>query len=153
MSTQEIYHYIKVNDLLITAGQPTEEQLRDAAAEGFTTVINLATINPRYSLEDEGGLVKGLGMVYHPIPVEWDAPKESDFTAFDTIFQHLAVQKTLIHCAANFRVTAFYSLYALKRLGWTETQADDFRAAIWQGSDYPVWEAFIRQIKDKILQK
>jgi hypothetical protein len=60
--------------------------------------------------------------------------------------------KMLIHCAANFRVTAFYSLYALKYLGWTETQADAFRASIWQGSDYPVWEAFIAEIKTRIVR-
>ena len=32
MSTEEIFNYIKVNDQLITGGQPTEEQLRDVAA-------------------------------------------------------------------------------------------------------------------------
>lgn len=153
MSTDEIYHAIKVNDLLITAGQPTEEQLQAAAAEGVAHVINLATINPRYSLKDEPGLVRGLGMAYHPIPVEWDAPKESDFDAFDALYQQISGQKTLVHCAANFRVTAFYALYAMKRLGWTEAQADAFRAPIWQGSDHPVWEAFIRQMKDKIAPK
>ena len=55
--------------------------------------------------------------------------------------------KTLIHCAANFRVTAFYSLYAEKHLGWSEAQADALRSKIWQGSDYPVWEAFSSTIK------
>ena len=55
MSTQEIYNYRKVDDQLITGGQPTEEQLKSVAEEGFTTVINLATLNPRYSLDDEAG--------------------------------------------------------------------------------------------------
>ncbi len=40
MTTQDIFNYRKVSDNLITAGQPTEEQLRAAAAEGFTVVIN-----------------------------------------------------------------------------------------------------------------
>ena len=44
--------YKKVNDRAITAGQPTEEQLKAAAADGFKTVINLATIDPRYSLKE-----------------------------------------------------------------------------------------------------
>jgi hypothetical protein len=58
--------------------------------------------------------------------------------------------KTLIHCAANFRVTAFYSLYAQKHLGWSAAQAEAFRAAIWSGSHEPIWEQFIARIKAEI---
>jgi hypothetical protein len=35
-------------------------------------------------------------------------------------------------------------------LGWSEAQADQFRASIWQGSDYPVWEMFIDDLKAQI---
>ena len=150
MSTQDIYNFRRVNDQLITGGQPTEDQLRAAAAEGVTTVINLATINPRTSLPDEAGLVHSLGMVYHHIPVDWEGPKVGDFEAFETVMQALPPGKTLVHCAANFRVTAFYSLYALKHLGWSEAQADEFRASVWQGSDYPIWEDFIARMKARI---
>ena len=83
MSTQEICNYRKVNDQIITGGQPNEDQLKSAANEGFTTVVNLATLDPDYSLPDEAGLVRSLGMAYHHIPVDWEAPKESDFEAFD----------------------------------------------------------------------
>lgn len=151
MSTAEIYNYVKVNDQVITGGQPTEEQIRAAAAEGFVSVINLATFDPDYSLEDEKSLVKGLGMSYYPIPVVWENPQESDFEAFDQVMQQLPEGKTLIHCAANYRVTAFYGLYALKNLGWTETQFEAFRGQIWQGSHIPVWERFISQVKQKIV--
>ena len=152
MSTQEIYNYRKVDDQLITGGQPTEEQLKSAANEGFKTVINLATINPRYSLEDEEGLVRSLGMAYYHIPVDWENPQDSDFETFEAVLKQLAEDKTLIHCAANFRVTAFYSLYAMKHLGWTEAQADEFRASIWKGSDYPIWEKFIGDMKSKLTR-
>ena len=150
MSTQDILNFRQVNDQLITSGQPTEAQLRDAAAEGVTTVINLAPVNTRYSLPDEAGLVRALGMAYHHIPVDWERPTEGDFAAFETLLQGQPPGKTLVHCAANFRVTAFYALYALKRLGWSETQADQFRASVWAGSDYPVWEDFIARMKDRI---
>jgi protein tyrosine phosphatase (PTP) superfamily phosphohydrolase (DUF442 family) len=152
MSASDIYNYRKVSDLLATAGQPTEDQLRSAAAEGFKIIINLATINPRYSLPDEEGLVRSLGMAYHHIPVDWQNPRESDVVAFEQLMQSLPQEKTLIHCAANFRVTAFYSLYARKRLGWTATQADQFRASIWAGSDYPVWEDFIGRIEAELTR-
>ena len=85
-------------------------------------------------------------MTYHHIPVVWDNPQESDFAAFERLMQQLSAEKTLIHCAANYRVTAFYSLYAQKHLGWSAAQAAAFRASIWEGGDYPVWEKFIDHI-------
>ncbi len=153
MSTQEIYNYRKVTDSLITGGQPTADQLTAAAAEGFNTVINLATIDPRYSLEDEGGLVELLGMRYHHIPVNWLDPTESDFEAFEDVLKQCSSGKILLHCAANFRATAFYSLYAQKYLGWSQAQARDFRNSIWGGSEYPVWERFIHNLQAKIAPK
>jgi protein tyrosine phosphatase (PTP) superfamily phosphohydrolase (DUF442 family) len=150
MSVEDIYNVVRVNDFLITGGQPTEDQIRDAAAEGVTTVINLATIHPRYSLDDEGRLVESLGMTYHHIPVNWDKPTEADFAAFEAAFQPLTQKKTLVHCAANFRVTAFYSLFAQKHLGWSEAQAEAFRGQVWEGSDYPVWESYIKEVRSKL---
>jgi uncharacterized protein (TIGR01244 family) len=150
MSSEEIYNYLKVNEETITAGQPTEAQLRAVAAEGFTTVINLAPLEPPYSLKDEAGLVHSTGMTYHHIPVEWDNPKAHDFELFEETMAQLPEGKTLIHCMANFRVTAFYSLYAQKHLGWSEARADEFRAKIWAGSNYPVWEQFITRMKRRI---
>ena len=152
MTIESIYQYRKVDDQLITGGQPTEEQLQAAADQGFRTVINLAPINPRYSLDDEAGLVWSLGMLYQHIPIDWDNPTASDFSSFEAVMQARPAGKTFIHCAANFRVTAFYSLYAQKHLGWSKAQADEFRATIWQGSDYPVWEAFIGDMQTHIKE-
>lgn len=144
MSTDEIYNAVRVNDQLLTAGMPTEQQLRDAAAEGFTAIICLVPSSERNGPSDEAGLVRDLGLEYVYIPVDWNNPTDADFAAFDEAMGRLAGEKLLIHCAANYRVTAFYSLYAQKRFGWTEEQAEALRAKVWQG-DYPVWEAFIRR--------
>jgi hypothetical protein len=49
-----IYNYREVDSTLANAGQPTEEQLCDAARAGFQVIINLALHDdPRYSLKDE----------------------------------------------------------------------------------------------------
>jgi protein tyrosine phosphatase (PTP) superfamily phosphohydrolase (DUF442 family) len=150
MSTQDIRNFRQVSDDLITGGQPSEEQLQAAAAEGVMVVINLATINPRYSLPDEEELTRSLGMTYYHIPVAWDNPQESDFAAFETVMGQIRGRKTLIHCAANFRVTAFYALYALKNLGWSEARADEFMASVWSGSNWPIWQHFIAQMKETV---
>jgi protein tyrosine phosphatase (PTP) superfamily phosphohydrolase (DUF442 family) len=147
VTTQDILNAIQVDDHLLTAGQPTEAQLRAAASEGFTAVINLGTLNPRYALPDEAGLVRSLGLIYFHIPVAWENPTAADFQAFEAAMRQRPPGKTLLHCAANYRATAFYALYALKNLGWSEAQADTFREPMWKDADEPVWEAFIAQMK------
>lgn len=152
MAIEDIYNYRKVSDRLITAGQPTEAQLREVAAAGFEAVVNLATEQPGRSLEDEAGLVHSLGMAYYAIPVVWDHPTLEDFRRFELVFDGLTQTKTLLHCAANFRVTAFYSLYAQKHLGWSEEKAETLRLSVWQGSDYPIWAQFIRDVRTTASQ-
>lgn len=152
MGTQAIYNYRKVDEHHATGGQPTEAQLSAAAAEGYATIINLATIDPRYSLEDEGASTAALGMKYHHIAVPWDRPSDADFAAFEQAMQAAGDDKTLVHCAANFRATAFYALYAMKHLGWSRAKAEEFRASIWRGSDFPVWEEFIQRTQSAIAE-
>ena len=148
MATREIYNYRPIGERLITGGQPTEEQVRDAAREGFTAVVNLATIDSEHALPDEAGLVRSLGMAYHHIPVDWDHPTIGDFDAFERLMAALVPEKVLLHCAANWRVSAFYSLYALRHLGWTDAQAAELRDSIWKGEAVPAWDDLIRGIRD-----
>jgi uncharacterized protein (TIGR01244 family) len=147
MSIQEIKNYCTVNELLSLGGQPTEDELKSLARDGVKVVINLATINPRYSLADEAGSTRALGMTYYHIPVEWGNPTAGDFESFENVFRQLSSQKMFVHCAANFRASAFYALYALKHLGWSDAQADALMAPIWDGSSYPIWDNFINEIK------
>ena len=148
MNLEDLYNYLKVDETLITSGQPTAEQLRAVAAEGFSAVINLA---PAPAALDEAGLVRALGLTYVHIPVAWDHPQAGDFAAFEAALAHRPAGKILIHCQANYRVTAFYALYAQKHLGWSEAQAEEFRAAIWGGTDdYPVWDEFLADRRAQI---
>ena len=152
MSTGDIYNARKVDDRLLTSGQPTEEQLRAAAAEGYDTVINLAPHDNDNALPDEAGLVRALGMGYHHVPVVWTNPTERDFAAFEQVMAGLpADSRTLVHCAANFRVSAFYGLYAMRHLGWTAEQAETFRASVWDVSEYPVWDAFVSLLQQQAV--
>jgi len=117
------------------------------AAEGFETVVNLATIKRRYSLPDEEGLVRSLGLDYVHLPVDFAQPKRDDYQAFCEVMDSLTGKKVLLHCAANYRVTAFYSFYAMAKLGWTIQEADDFIASIWKPSEFNPWQSFIEEIR------
>jgi uncharacterized protein (TIGR01244 family) len=151
MSTEGIYNYLQVDEQTVTSGQPLEAQLQAAAEEGFTSVINLAPSREDNALSDEAGLVQSLGLTYYYIPVDWGNPTEQDFAAFEAAMSQRPAGKTLVHCAANYRATAFFSLYALKHLDWPVEQAEAFRATIWAGSSVPIWEMFIDEMTEKLV--
>jgi protein tyrosine phosphatase (PTP) superfamily phosphohydrolase (DUF442 family) len=146
-----IFNFLRIDERTLTGGMPTADQLRATAAEGVTAVINLATDNPDHSLADEAGLARELGMAYVHIPVDWGNPTDDDFAAFVKAMHDHRDDTLLIHCVANFRVTAFYSLYALRHLGWPAEQAAALRDRIWAGSDYPVWVAFVARLEAGIF--
>lgn len=113
--------------------------------------MNLAPHDGEKALPDEAGLVQALGMTYHHVFVDFAGPTESDFAAFEDVMAGLQADgRTLVHCTANFRVSAFYSLYAMKCLGWPAERARAFRASVWDTRDYPVWDDFVSQLERRI---
>jgi protein tyrosine phosphatase (PTP) superfamily phosphohydrolase (DUF442 family) len=144
-------NFREVDALLLTSGQPSEAQLADAAARGCRVVINLALHDdPRYSLTDEGGTVCELGMEYIHIPVQFKAPTEEDLLAFFAAMDAHHGEKLLVHCAANYRVTAFVGLYRIIRHGWPRERAFEPMRTVWEADD--VWRTFIEDmLRRKII--
>ena len=139
-----IHNYRAVDDRLGTSGQPTEAQLADVARAGFTTVINLALHDdPRYSLADEAGTVRSLGLDYVHIPVQFAAPKQSELLAFFDAMDARTEEKVWMHCAANYRVTVFLGLYRMVRQGWPRERAFELMDGLWKPND--VWAAFVEE--------
>lgn len=137
-----IYNYRAVTADLATSGQPSEAQIAVLAADGVQVVVNLALHDdPRYSLRDETGLVKSLGMEYIHIPVRFDAPAEEDLLQFFDAMERHRQQKMLVHCAANKRVTAFLGLYFAIRENRSDEDAFALMKSVWQPDH--VWSSFI----------
>jgi protein tyrosine phosphatase (PTP) superfamily phosphohydrolase (DUF442 family) len=137
-----VYNYRQVDDRLATSGQPTVGQLGRIGAAGYQTVINLALHDdPRYSLPDEPGTVRSLGLEYVHIPVQFSAPTVADLHAFFDAMDAHQGDKRWVHCAANMRVSAFIGLYRVLRQGWAEDQAFELMRGLWQPNE--VWAAFI----------
>lgn len=108
---ENILNYIKINELISTSGQPKEEQFKVIAQNDFDVVINLALHNASNSIENEDKIVTDLKMAYFHIPVDFENPKPSDVKLFLNTLQALGSNKVWIHCALNYRVTAFMYLY------------------------------------------
>ena len=69
------------------------------------------------------------------------------------VFQAMdaAGDKTIhVHCAANYRVSAFYALYAMHKGLWTLQQAEEHMRGIWNPADYPAWQSFIELQRQRI---
>jgi protein tyrosine phosphatase (PTP) superfamily phosphohydrolase (DUF442 family) len=145
VASTDIRNFVQVDARLGTAGQPTEEQLRALAAEGYAAVVNLGLLDPKYCLPDEAGLVASLGMEYRHIPVRFDAPAVDDFRAFAAAMDEWAGRKVFVHCAANYRVSAFVALYGELRLGWSRARADEHACALWTPNE--TWRAFIERCR------
>ena len=144
----EAKNFREADSRLSTAGQPTEEQLASAAVHGVQVVINLAPHDdPRYSLQDERGCVEGCGMIYVHIPVQFAAPTETDLLAFFDAMDVYRERRILVHCAANYRVTAFVGLYRVARQGWSSGEAFDLMRTVWEPNE--VWTNFIAAMLEK----
>lgn len=114
-----IRNFHAIDETLLTAGQPTAEELRSLAECGVQTVINLALPGSDHALADERTVVEALGMRYLPIPVIWEAPQGAAFAAFAAAMdaEREAGRQVFVHCATNKRVSAFVFLYRVIRLG------------------------------------
>ena len=137
-----IYNYRPIDGQLATSGQPNEDQLAAIAAEGYEVVVNLALHDdPRYSLKDETGTVRALGLEYVHIPVKFDAPTTRELYAFFEAMERHAHRRVWVHYAANMRVTAFLGLFRVLRQGYGEERAFEPMRSVWKPN--ATWAAFI----------
>ena len=130
-AVEDIVNYREYSAQLSSAGQPTADQLAAVGRAGFERVVYLAFSDNEHSLPNQDRLVKELGMEYVHIPVDWDAPSKSDFYLFAGALQRAPAAKTLVHCQANFRATAFSFLYQVLYLDVPITEAKDAMNSVW----------------------
>jgi protein tyrosine phosphatase (PTP) superfamily phosphohydrolase (DUF442 family) len=107
----ELINLVKWTAQLESSGQPTSRQLAGLVKDNFGMVINLAPPPSEGSIQDEGGIVAGNGLVYVNIPVDWDKPALEDFHFFAKTLAAASGQRVLVHCQINMRASTFTFLY------------------------------------------
>jgi protein tyrosine phosphatase (PTP) superfamily phosphohydrolase (DUF442 family) len=139
----EIKNFLEISDRLACAGQPDESQLAIIAARGFEVVINLGLSDGKYALPDEAAALAALGLEYYHIPVQFENPRLAKWKSFtETMNQHRS-KPTFVHCAANYRATAFTGLYLFATAQLDQEELYSFVAQFWQPN--PVWQQFIEE--------
>ena len=103
----EIVNFRQYSATFASAGQPTREQFQTIADNGFERVVYIAFTNNTNALADADQVVKGLGMEYMQVPVDFQNPLPDEFYAFADAMERNKQKKTLLHCQVNARATAF----------------------------------------------
>ena len=138
---EDIRGYLRLGERLATSGMPRAEHFAALRQAGFEVVINLALPTSDHALPNEGELVSAQGMAYIHLPVQFEAPQTADFERFSRLLQVCETQKVFVHCAANYRVSAFVFLHRLRQQSVSRAQAERDLRQIWEPD--LVWKSFI----------
>ncbi|PCH61234.1 MAG: phosphatase [SAR86 cluster bacterium] len=139
----EILNFRQYSSTFSSAGQPTAEQFETLKDNGFERIVYIAFTNGN-ALSDEDQIVKGLGMEYMQVPVDFSNPLPSDFYTFADSLQRDTAKKTLLHCQVNARATAFSFLYRVIYEDVDVATAKTDMNSVWQPNE--VWRDFIFEV-------
>ena len=140
-SAAELINLVKWTDQLESSGQPTSNQLAGLVKDNFGVVINLAPPPSEGSIQDEGGIVAGSGLVYVNIPVDWDKPTLEDFQFFTESLAASSGRRVLVHCQINMRASTFTFLYRVVHDGVDPHEAWEKVTQVWVPHDQ--WMDFV----------
>lgn len=149
MAIENSYNFKRVDALVTTSGAVGPNRLKDLGPEGYDVVINLLPNESEYAVDNEQEIVEEQGIKYVHIPVDFKNPTLADYDQFVSALEEAKERKVHIHCAANYRVSAFYALYAEARRVWSRTEAQEFINALWQPEAHPAWPEFIAKVRER----
>ncbi|HEX5587246.1 MAG TPA: protein tyrosine phosphatase family protein [Acidimicrobiia bacterium] len=149
MSIEQSSNFRRIDERLTTSGLLGVEELSALRGEGYDAVINLLPDTSGRAVVNEEAIVREQGLEYVHIPVDFAAPAHADLEAFTDAMDALAGKKVHVHCAANYRVSAFYALYAQRTGSCTEAEADALIRSVWDPADHPPWPEFIRDERQR----
>jgi protein tyrosine phosphatase (PTP) superfamily phosphohydrolase (DUF442 family) len=138
-----ILNYREISERIGTAGQPTEGQFADIKAAGYDVVINLAMQDSTNAVSREAEIVAAQGMEYLHIPVVWEEPSLLDLQRFLAAMARYQRHRIFVHCAMNWRVSAFMFLYQVIEQQTGQEMARQALDDVWQPN--AIWESFLAQ--------
>jgi [ribosomal protein S5]-alanine N-acetyltransferase len=140
--SDEVRHY-GTTEAFWTSGQLSVADIERLPGMGVATVVNLAPPTSSNALPGEAELITRLGLAYVQIPIPWEQPELHHLQQFFGALDAFAGRRVWVHCALNYRVSAFVYLYRRLRRGESDEDARYPMRTIWQPN--AVWQAFIDQ--------
>ena len=142
MTFDRIINYVQLTEDIATSGQPRPEDFPAMAEAGYSAVVNLAMPDSPGAFPEEGGRAAEAGLCYFHIPVPFDAPRPGHLALFIKILKALAGKKIWVHCAMNYRVSAFMFHYLRLVHGLAPEQARSPVFEEWEPDE--VWQEFLK---------
>ncbi|MBE7564258.1 protein tyrosine phosphatase family protein [Acidithiobacillus sp. HP-6] len=142
MDIEASYNFRRITERLTTSGIVHPDGLKALRGQGYEVVVNLLPDTSEYAIPYERDTVESQGIEYIYIPVDFKRPTSSNFLQFSEALDRVHEKKVHVHCAANYRVSAFCSLYLVSRDRWGAEQAMEFIRSIWQPTEHPGWSEF-----------
>ena len=149
MSKQKIFNYIQVNKNIATSGQPLENEFFFIGESGHQAVINIAMHNSDDAVANEGTIVTALGMSYFHIPVPFESPTVNHLRLFIRVMECLKGEKVWVHCAANYRVSAFMYQYQKLVYGLSSEEAKSSIFEFWHPDE--AWNEIMNLSAEEIM--
>ena len=107
---------------VLFGGQPTSVQLEQAAAAGYTRILDLRMPSEDRGY-DEAARAEELGIEYVNIPVSGDTLRQAEtIEKFLDSFER-ADRPVMVHCASGNRVGALYYAFLVQRRGMERSKA------------------------------
>lgn len=131
-------------------GQPSREDLQKLREEGFKSIVNLRTEGEEdqpLGPQEEGEVVRGLGMEYVHIPVSMDTLGKNTVDAFGTRLSTLP-KPVFVHCSAGKRSGAFTLMVTAAQQGMTGDAALQKAEEMGFECDVPQLKAFVKGYVD-----
>lgn len=133
---------------ILTGGQPTDEHLKAAKAQGVKVVVNLRSDGEKAEYESQIKLVEELGMKYVHIPIDGKTGEGLTEENAKKLAELLAGDKPmLLHCASGQRVGALLALKAF----YVDKAAPD--AALKLGKDNGLSKPELEKIVTDLINK
>jgi uncharacterized protein (TIGR01244 family) len=116
--------FAQVESTIACGGATSPEAIREIKRMGFKTVVNLRLASEQGALVDEeGAIVRSLGMNYVHLPFNIQTPDPKLVENFMAAVAGPANTPAYVHCAAGGRAAALWMIKRVKADGWTEARA------------------------------
>lgn len=115
---------MKISDQVTISGQPSSEQLKELAGQGFKSVVNFRTEGEDaqpLSPADEGREVEELGMKYLHVPVSMETLSDETVDRFREQFDKLP-KPVFAHCKGGTRAGAMVMMHTASEQGMSGDQ-------------------------------
>ncbi len=138
---QDIRNFSKISQRLASSGMPSEHEISIIKKNGYKHIISLLPGDQN----KERSQVKAINLTFDQVPVEWGDPKLEDFEKFVSLMDTYGEDKVLVHCALNYRASAFSYLYQVTQKLKNQDAAEKKFHTIWEPNDE--WFDFINMVE------